>query len=139
MKEVLRNTLAAMSGALVGLLLISVIEMIGAQVYPPPAGLDPKDPVAMKQFLANLPVGALLFVLLAYFLGVLGGAFVAGRFSLGGGARQAVMVTLLFLVASVMNLMAFPHPAWFWAANILVVVAAGWLALQLLRRFAPAA
>lgn len=132
MKEVLRNTLAAMAGALTGLMFILAIQQLAQRLYPLPAGLDTKDAVAMAAYFQTLPLGAFLMVLLSYFVGVTAGAHVAGRFSSDGGPRQAVMVTGLFVVASLMNLFTLPHPAWFWAANLATVVAAGWLGIKLL-------
>lgn len=133
MKEVLRNTLAALAGALTGILLISAIQILSQRVlYPFPADLNTKDPVVMAAYFKTLPVGAFLMVLVSYFVGVTAGAHVAGRFSSDGGPRQAVMVTGLFVVASLMNLLALPHPAWFWVANFAVVLFAGWLGIKLL-------
>ena len=130
MKEVLRNTLAAMAGAVTGIVLISLIQLLSARLYPLPAGLNPADKAAMGEFMRTLPAGALLLVLVSYLLGVFGGALVAGRLSLGQGRRQAVMVAILFAFASLMNLLSFPHPAWFWAANFAVVFLGAWLALK---------
>lgn len=141
MKEILRNTLAAMAGAAVGMVLISLVQLLSAKLYPLPAGLDPADRAAMGEFIRTLPLAAKLLVLASYLVGVTGGAWLAGRLSFTAHHRQALMVTALFGVASVLNLMSFPHPAWFWVANLAAVAAAGWLALKLLGRIAapPAA
>ncbi len=141
MKEVLRNTLAALAGALTGIMLISAIQILSQRVlYPLPADLNTKDAAAMAAYFKTLPAGAFLMVLVSYFVGVTAGAHVAGRFSSDGGPRQAIMVTGLFVVASVMNLLALPHPAWFWVANFAVVFFAGWLGIKLLpKRTQPAA
>lgn len=139
MKEVLRNTLAALAGALTGMMLIIAIQTVSQRVlYPPPADLNLKDPTAVAAYFKTLPVGAFLMVLLSYFVGVAAGAHVAGRFSSDGGPRQAVMVTGLFVVASLMNLLSLPHPAWFWAANFVVVIGAGWLGIKFLPKRAAA-
>ena len=132
MKDVLRNTLAAMAGALTGMMLILAIQKFALSLYPLPAGLDPKDAAAMKAYFQTLPLGAFLMVLLSYFVGVLAGAHVAGRFSSDGGSRQAVMVTGLFVFASLLNLLGLPHPVWFWFANFAVVIVAGWIGIKLL-------
>jgi hypothetical protein len=132
MKEVLRNTLAAMAGALTGMMLIFAVQAFGQRLSPLPAGLDTKDAAAMAAYFKTLPTGAFLWVLLSYFVGVTIGAHVAGRFSSDGGPRQAVMVTLLFIAASLLNLLALPHPVWFWFANFVVVIFAGWLGIRLL-------
>ena len=137
MKEVIRNTLAAMAGALTGMLLIIVAEVIASQLFPAPAGAKLGDP-AMTEFLRNLPASALAIVLAGYFAAVFCGGFVAGRLSLTQPRRQTIMVALLFAFASFLNLRAFPHPAWFWVANFAVVLGGALLALKL-QRPAPAA
>lgn len=131
MKEILRNTLAAMAGAILGLLCIVVIQALVAQRYPLPAGLHSGDKAAMGAFFGALPVAAKLLVLAGYFVGVTLGAAAAKYLSLVQGGRQAFMVTALFAVASVANLRAFPHPAWFWLANLAVVIGGGWLGARL--------
>lgn len=131
MKEILRNTFAALAGALLGLLCISLIQGLTAQRYPLPAGFDPGDKAAMGEFLRALPIAAKLLILSGYFVGVTLGAWVAHRLSFAHGARQAFLVTALFAVASVMNLLSFPHPVWFWAANLTAVLGGGWLAVRL--------
>lgn len=138
MKEVIRNTLAAMSGALTGMLLIIIAEVIASQLFPAPAGAKLGDPV-MTEFLQNLPVTALAIVLAGYFLAVFVGGFVAGRLSLTQPRRQTVMVALLFAFASFLNLRAFPHPVWFWFANFSVIFAGLWCAAKLIPAAPPAA
>lgn len=132
MKEVVRNTLAAMAGAITGIVLISLIQLLSARLYPLPEGINPADKAAMGEFMRTLPAGAFLLVLLSYLLGIFGGTLVAGKLSLSHGRRQAVMVAVLFALASLMNLLSFPHPAWFWAANFAVVFLGAWLALRFL-------
>ena len=122
------------------LLILAIQSASQRAYYPPPADFNPKDPVAVSAYFKSLPPSALAWVLLGYFVGVAAGAHVAGRFSSDGGPRQAVMVTGLFVVASLMNLIAAPHPAWFWATNFAVVIGAGWLGIKLLpKRTLPAA
>lgn len=138
MKEILRNTLAAMAGALTGIMLIMLAELFTSRLYPVPAGVPPRDKAAMAEFIRTLPPTALLLILVGYFAGVFGGAWIAGRLSVTQARRQALMVVALFLFASLMNLFSFPHPAWFWAANLATVIGAGWLALKRLPPASPA-
>lgn len=140
MKEIIRNVLAALAGAFTGLVVMIASQILSAQIHPLPAGVDPKDKAAMGEFIGQAPLSALLIVLAGYFVGVTAAAWVAGRVSYRGHARQAIMVGGLFFVASLMNLNSFPHPAWFWAANLAAVVAATWLGIKLLpARQEPAA
>lgn len=137
LKEVVRNTLAALAGALTGMVLIMLIQALNRWVYPVPAGVTPANKEAFLAYLQAAPLAALLVVLASYLVGVTAGAWVAGRLSFNYPARQAIMVVALYFVGSVMNLLSFPHPAWFWVANLAVVLGAGWLALKL--QPAPAA
>lgn len=139
MKDVLRNTLAAMTGALTGMLLIILTELLSGRLFPAPAGLNWQDKAAVAAFIQSLPIQASLVLLGGYAVAVFAGAYVAGRFSFGGGTRQAVMVTLLFLVATALNVGKIPHPTWFVGANFLLIAVAGWLAVTLLSRRAARA
>lgn len=130
MKEILRNTFAAMVGAVTGIILITAIQIFSQSLYPLPEGLSPADKVAMGEFIRTLPGTALMLVFASYFVGVTVGAWLAGRLSFTAHRRQVIMVTLLFTAASVMNLLSFSHPVWFWAANFAAVIGGGWLALK---------
>lgn len=130
LKEIFRNSVAAMAGALIGIVLISAAQLLSAMVYPIPDGVDRHDAQAMGEFIRTLPLPAMFLVLGGYLVGVLGGAWVAGRLSFTAPGRQVFMVTGLFLTASVMNLLSFPHPLWFWVANLGAVAYGGWLAFK---------
>lgn len=131
MKQIFRNVLALLGAALAAGILMVCIQAVGIRRYPPPPGLDFNDKAVMARFAATLPVGAFLFVLASYAVGVTAGAWLAPRLSVSEHRRQGVMIGLLFFVASLLNLSSFPHPAWFWIANLLIVPAATWLGLKL--------
>ena len=126
----LRNILAALAGVVLAFVLIFTAQLIRSKVYPPPAGLDFNDRAAMSAYVRDMPMGALIAVLLGYFIGVCAGAWLATRISVSRHARQGMMVGVLFFVASLVNLSNIPHPAWFWGANLLVVPLAAWLGLH---------
>ena len=70
----IRSILSVIVGILAGVVTILVLEMAGHFFYPPPAGLDPQNVEAFKEFVAAAPMGMLLSVLIAW----AGGAFVGG-------------------------------------------------------------
>jgi peptidoglycan/LPS O-acetylase OafA/YrhL len=131
-KDLIRNLIAALAGALTGIFVLTASQIFAAQHHPLPAHIDPKDKAAMGEFIAAAPASALLIVLAGYFVGITAATWVAGRLSAHARLRQALMVGGLFLVASIINLTSFSHPAWFWVANLAVVVAATWLGIKLL-------
>ena len=72
-----KNIGAGIAGVLVAVLSVWLVQKIGHAVYPPPVGMDPKDMEAMKAYVAELPIGALLFVIASYFIGTTAGTCAA--------------------------------------------------------------
>ncbi len=130
-KLLLRNILAIVAGVLLGGVAIMVVQMIGHQVYPVSAELDVNDKAAMRAFVAGLPVGALLFVIVAYAIG----SFVAGALAayIGHGARtrHALVAGAVLMLAGIMNLVAIPHPVWFSVLTVVVFLPLAWLGARL--------
>lgn len=131
MKELIRNLIAALAGALTGIFLLTASQIAAGALHPLPEGIDRTDKAAMAEFIGQAPAQALLVILAGYFVGVTAGTWVAGRISFAAPVRQALMVGGLFLVASFINLSSFPYPVWFWFANIALVLAATWLGIKL--------
>lgn len=117
-----RSVLAVLAGAALSIGLIAAIQAASTWLYPLPAGLDVNNREAMSNYVATLPVGAFLLVLTAYAVGGLGGGYLAARLAPAAPGKHAGVIALLLVAASAMNLMAVPHPGWFWAANLVVVV-----------------
>jgi hypothetical protein len=63
-----RGIAATVAGVLLAGLTIAGVEWLGHRLYPPPAGLKADDLEAMAAHVAAMPIGALLFVLLAWLL-----------------------------------------------------------------------
>lgn len=131
-RSLIQNIVAAVLGTIAGGVSIMLVQRLNVSLHPAPAGFDWSDQAAVAEFFRTLPAAAFLVVLAGYFIGVALGSWVAGKLSANTPQRQAVLVTLLFLAASVMNLLSLPHPAWFWVCNLALVPAGGWLALRLL-------
>src|SRR5687768_14305907 len=97
-------------GAIVGYLIVSAIEMLNLMLFKPPAGLDFKDPAALKNFVASLPETAFILVIVAWIVGTFIGVLIATRV-----ARTRVaglIVGMLMIGATVSNFYRFPHPIW---------------------------
>ncbi|MBE5315312.1 MAG: hypothetical protein H4O13_07915 [Xanthomonadales bacterium] len=122
---------ATVAGVLAAGLTIAGVEWLGHRLYPPPVGLQANDLQALAAHVAAMPIGALLFVLLAWLLGVfLGGlvaAFLAGR----RHRLYAGVVVAVILLGAIANFAMIPHPAWFMALTVLVLPLAGFAAAGL--------
>lgn len=122
MPPVIRLVLGCLAGILVAMLVIAGIQSLGHQWMPPPAGLAEAQGDALAEMLAALPLEAWIPVLLSYFLGAEIGATLAGVL----GRRPflgAAVVGAVLLGATAANLLLLPHPAWFAATAVAVVIA----------------
>jgi len=122
----LRKILAVLVGLVVAFGTVMLVEWAGHQVYPPPPSLDYSDAAQMNHYVSTLPLGAFLFVLLAWFSGTVAGGMVACRVAVDKPIVFASIIGTMMLVATLANLVMIPHPTWFSIAAI-VLIAAGTL------------
>jgi len=126
MRPVVRSILAVIVSMLVAFVMIALVQMIGMRLYPPPAGMNPADPESIKAAMAQIPLAALLFVLLSYTAGSVAGGWVAARFAPHRGMTHAMIVAALLFGAGLMNLATIPHPTWFAIASSLIYWVGAW-------------
>ncbi len=124
-----KNIAAGIAGVVIAGLLVWLVEMLGHAVYPPPTDLNFADPDAMRAYIDMLPLGALLFVAAAWFIGTLGGTFAACRIGDAKPMIFAVVVGGLMLIATLFNLVTIPHPLWFSILGLVGIVVAAWLGM----------
>ncbi|MDX1429649.1 MAG: hypothetical protein R3282_05140 [Rhodothermales bacterium] len=126
-----RSILAVIAGLIVGGLIVAGVEYIAQIVYPPPEGLDMTDMEAVREFAAGAPASARLIVLLAWFLGPFGGAWVAAHLARRSPMTHALVVGVFFLVADTINLVTIPSPIWMWIGGFVAPVLGAYLAARL--------
>ena len=137
MRSIGRSILAVLGGGLVCGIVVFAVEAISSRVFPLPPGVDPKDPEALLAAIAQLPPGAFLFILLAWFLGPLAGAWVAARLAPGSPVVHGMILAGLVLASAVVNMVVLPHPTWMWLAAPVVILGGGWLGARLARPASP--
>ena len=126
-----KNIGAGIAGVVIAMALVWLIEMVGHSVYPPPPNLDFANADVMRAYIDTLPVGALLFVAGAWFVGTLGGTAAACKIGDAKPMIFAIVVGGLMLVATVMNLFIIPHPLWFAVLGVGGVIAGAWLGMTI--------
>jgi len=134
MNRVLRSVAAVLGGIVLSGLVVLVVESIGHTIYPPPPDIDLEDPIAMATFMAQLPVGALVFVLLAWVAGPVAGGYLAARIAPYGPVLHALVVGALATAADATNILSFPHPTWLAVLGLLLPVPAAYLGARLTGR-----
>ena len=126
-----RKIIAGIVGIFVAGALVWVVEKIGHTIYPTPADLDVGNTDVMRAYIDTLPLGALLTVALAWFIGTLGGTFVACRI---GSARPLIYLLVvggMMFAGAAFNLMIIPHPIWFSVLGIVGIFVGAWLGMKL--------
>lgn len=115
-----RKILAVPAGLLAGGIGIFLIEALGHQLYPLPAGMNQNDMEGMKTYVTTAPFMALFFVIIAYAVGALVSGFVSTKVAADRSKLYALLCGLIFLVQSIYMMYSLPTPTWFWIAGILV-------------------
>jgi hypothetical protein len=131
---VIRNTAAVIVGLLVAFGVIMGVQMIGHTIWTPPTDLDWNDAEAARTYVSQLPFLALMFPIISYFLGALGGPLVASGIGTARPLTLSGVIGTVLLAATIANLIQIPHPHWFSALAIAAVVIGAWLATQLANR-----
>ena len=109
---------ASIGGLLAGGCVVAVVEWISGRMHPMPEGLKMDDSQAINDWIKGLPTSAFLMLLVAWGLGSFVGAFVARRIAPARSAWPAIVVCALLILATVVNLIALPHPWWLWSTGI---------------------
>lgn len=109
---VLRQLGAWFAGVVGGALVVAGLEAASHVVWPVPADLDPSDAEAFARFVEQLPIGALVAVVVAWICGAFVGSILAA--ALASRVRLAVglLAGAMTLLGTVANLAMIPHPIW---------------------------
>lgn len=127
----LRSVLGVVVALLVAVLVITMVEWLGHALYPPPGGFDLDDPGAAAKIVASLPIGALLFVALAWGIGAFIGGWVAARIAGRAPLLHAGIISGFLMAGGIATMIMIPHPAWFWVAGLAIFMPATLAAARL--------
>jgi hypothetical protein len=146
---VIRGVVSVILGFVVASIVMLSIEFLNARVFYPgfaelaeakdreaeeearkgaPNGVADEQAVllrrreAVRQLLADAPVGALVVVVCGCAIGSLAGGYVAARVSERSPLMHAIVLGAALTLAGVANNMMLPPPAWFWVAMLSVFI-----------------
>lgn len=130
---VFRKILAVLTGIVLGMLVIGLIEALGHRLFPVPQEVtqayENQDTEAL---LALISPKMLLFVLLAY----VAGSFVAGIVSawIGRSKDLSLIAGVVLMLGGAITVFMIPHPLWFIVISLSVYIPfallGGWLILK---------
>lgn len=124
----MRRLFGTLAGIAVAILITLGVEAVDSRFYPMPANIDPNDADALARIIPDMPLAAKLIVVVGWFLGAYGGAWMALRIT--DWRWSGVVVALFVLAGGVVNFMMVPHPLWMEACAVLMPVLGGWLAIR---------
>ncbi|MFC3551084.1 hypothetical protein ACFOLC_08630 [Lysobacter cavernae] len=131
-----RTILGMLVGVVVAIAVIVAVEAVGHRFYPPPAGLDPLNPVheaAFAKFVAAMPFAGKAMLALAWTLGSFVGALAAARIARHQTAA-ALLVALVVMSGVVGMIMKVPHPTWLAIIGLLLPIPVALVAVRLVYR-----
>lgn len=121
MHPIVRNILAVIAGAVIGSLVNGSLIMMSSFIIPPPNGADVTTEEGLKSAMHLFEPKHFIMPFLAHAIGTLIGAVVAVAIAANNKMKMAIIVSILFLMGGIANVLMLPAPMWF---NILDLVAA---------------
>lgn len=121
LRTILGTVLGVVIGVIVGMVIILAVEGVGHTIFPPPPGVNLTDPAQLSTAMSKIPLQAKIGVLLAWFLGTLGGASAANLIA-GRRAWAGRIVGLIVLALSIFNMTTIQHPAWMAVSAVLAIL-----------------
>lgn len=131
MSPLIRNAIAVVAGAVVGLAAIMIAQFVNASLFPAPAGIDVTTPAGMAQAVSLMPLGAFIGLVVGYLVATTAGAYIAVRLAASHHRLVASLVAAVFVAGGLANFMMIPHPTWVPIASMLAFLLAPVIALRL--------
>jgi hypothetical protein len=130
-----RKIVGTLLGLCAAVAIVIIVQALGHRIWPIPQGIDFRNAEEVAALVKAMPAGAMVWVALSYFAGTMVGGFVALKVARDAWATwPAVAVEGVLLAFGVMNLMALPHPVWFWVVALASFPLGAFSAIRLARR-----
>lgn len=118
MNPKLRNTLAVVSGIVVGSVVNMALINLGPGIIPPPEGGDITTMEGLKETMHLFEPQHFLFPWLAHAMGTLVGAAIAARLAAKLHLIMGMVVGLFFLLGGIANVIMLPSPLWYTVVDL---------------------
>lgn len=117
----MKQLLATIVGFVVAAGTILLFEFFGEMFYPIPEFINTNDLDALKAFIDKIPIGNLIFVAAAHFLGITAGMLIT-TYVTKSSLIPGYIVGIAMLIATIINLFIIPHPVWFYFLDVAAAV-----------------
>ena len=128
MNPILKNVLAVIVGAAVGIAVNFGLIILGPNIIPVPEGIDVMDAESLKAGMHLFQPKHFIFPFLAHALGTLAGALVAAKIAVMHQMKFALGIGVFFLAGGIMAVNSMSAPLWFEILDLVVAyIPMAWL------------
>jgi len=132
MNPILRNVLAVIAGAAIGILVNGGLISIGPSIIPSPAGVDMTTTEGLAEGMKLLQPKHFIMPFLAHALGTLVGAFATAKLAASHSKNLALGIGAFFLIGGIAAASMIPAPTWFTTLDLVTAyLPMGWLGAKL--------
>jgi hypothetical protein len=108
-----RKILGVVLGIVAAFAVVMLMEFVGHSIWPPPKGVNFKDAAQVTAMMNAMPAMAFQWLLLGWSLALIVGTLIARWVAKSSAAWIWASVAVLFLAATLANLLMIAHPTWF--------------------------
>lgn len=112
-----KNIISIVAALFLAGLVTAIVEFVGHLIFPV-AQIQTNDKAAIAEIMKNMPVGAFMMIALAWGLGTFVGAVVVGMQSESKPQRKVMIFAGIEILVAIVNMLAIPHPLWFWLLGL---------------------
>lgn len=135
MNSKIRNVLAVIVGLIAGSAVNMGLVMVGAQIIPPPAGVDVTNVESIKASIHLFEFKHFIVPFLAHALGTLVGAYVTVIIAATYRMMLGLVIGVLFLLGGITNAFMLPSPAWFVVVDLVgAYIPMAWIGTRLTKK-----
>ena len=135
MNSKIRNVLAVIVGLIAGSAVNMGLVMVGAQIIPPPAGVDVTNVESIKASIHLFESKHFIVPFLAHALGTLVGAYVTVIIAAAYRLTLGLVIGVFFLLGGITNAFMLPSPVWFIVVDLVgAYVPMAWIGAKLTRK-----
>ena len=121
-------------GLLSAMIVLILLELLNSKIFPFPQGLNEKDPVAVKNAIAAMPLAAKILHLFCYFIASVVGGMVATKLVNGESKNPAIIVGSILTFFGLVNAVGLGEEIWLAILTLLIYIPGTYLGYLMLRK-----
>ena len=127
-----KRAMSVVIGLLASMIVLTLLEYLNSRLYPFPANVDMKDPVAIKAAIDAMPVAAKLLHILCYFIASIAGGMVATKLIKSESKNPALIVGAILTFLGLVNTVAMGEEIWMSVLSLLIYIPGAYLGYKII-------